>query len=322
MSKVFKLISLIIFIALISVQLVFADEAIQVKFSDLEESYWAFGSIQNMIDAGIVSGYPDNTFRPDSYISRAELVKIANLVFSYTQKQETTNLSDVKSDDWFYEHVLIAQEAGYIVGYEDGTFRPGSFVTRQELCKILDSINNFAELPSDKYPADEVAAWAAEYVNRVISNRIMSLDENNNFRAAEYATRAEVCDAFAKFVLKDSEIQDTPDVQVPEDNEEELTKEQLYDTIDRVIVELSTDVISNLNSDNQKEIVNDIIYNMNAYKADNSHDYENAAEAAYEKYKQLSEEERKELKYEIQIRNSTKDLLILQEFFFPDADIQ
>ena len=52
-----------------------------------------------------------------------------------------------------------------------------------------------------------------------------------------------------------------------------------------------------------------------------NHDYRKAAEQAYEKYKKLSENERETLKYEVQIRNATKDLLILQEFFFPDVEI-
>jgi CRISPR/Cas system-associated protein Cas10 (large subunit of type III CRISPR-Cas system) len=91
--------------------------------------------------------------------------------------------------------------------------------------------------------------------------------------------------------------------------------------MDRVIEELSTDVMNNLTTDAQKEIVDDIIYNMNKYQADNTHDYESAAEAAYEKYKKLSVDERTELKYEIQIRNATKDLLILEKFFFPDVDL-
>lgn len=315
MKKINKIISLIIIISLLFIQYVFANDTSYVKFSDLDETYWAFEGIEKLVQKGIIDGYLDGTFKPEAFITRAELVKITNLVFSFTVKNDTTNLTDLKAEDWFYDHVLIAQEAGYIDGYEDETFRPNNFITRQELSKTLDTINNFVELPVDKLPEDEVSPWAVEYVNRIVSNRIILLDENNNFRATENATRAEVCDALAKFIVDDV---------IPENTAEtknNITIGQVNEAMDNVIYELSTDVLNNMTTDAQKEIINDIIYNINAYKADNSHDYQSAAESAYEKYKELSPEEKEKLQYEIKIRNSTKDLLLLQKFFFPDVDI-
>lgn len=307
-------------LALMSIQPVFADEALSPVFSDLDEGHWAYTSIQKLTDAGIISGYPDGTFRPEGYITRAELVKITNMVFSYTEMSNDFSFTDISVSDWFYNSVLTAKAAGYIDGYPDGTFRPNDNITRQELCKIIDAINSLVELPLDSTVADEVSTWAEGYVRRVISNRIMNVDENGNFRSVEKATRAEVCDALAKFLIEEPVIEKPVSGGSGSGSSDEISKEELYDTMDRVIDELSTDVMKNLTTDAQKEIVDDIIYNMNEYQADNTHDYESAAEAAYEKYKKLSEDERTELKYEIQIRNATKDLLILQEFFFPGVE--
>lgn len=319
MNKLTRVITFILIICFSTVQFIYADETAPSTFSDLNKDHWAYESIQKMTDAKIINGYPDNTFRPDAYINRAELIKLTNLVFSYTQKLDDTNLIDINATDWFYDHVLIAQKSGYIIGYEDLTFRANNFITRQELCKILDSINSFVELPNYKSPSDEVSTWAVEYVNRVVSNRIMLLDENNNFRATQFATRAEVCEALAKFVLDEKPI-DKENTSSDKDKPV-LTQKELYETIDRVIFELSTDVINNLETREQKEIINDIINNMSLYKADNSHDYLKAADEAYKKYKMLGVEEQEALKYEVQIRNATVDLLDLQEFFFPDLEI-
>ena len=321
MDKILRFTVLILIISLLSAQLVFADDTAFIKFSDLNETHWAYEGINALVEKGIIVGYPDGTFKPEGNITRAELVKIVNMVFEYTQRQETTNFTDVKTEDWFFENVLIAQNQGYIVGYPDGTFKPGGLITREELCKILDVINGFVELPFNTAPADEVSAWAVDYVNRVISNRIMSLDDNNNFRAAEKATRAEVCEALAKFIIDDVVEPSIGGSGSSGSDNNEITQQELYDTIDRVIYELSTNVLKNVETKVQKEIINDIINNMNAYKIDNTHDYEKAAQAAFEKYKNLSEEEREDLKYEVQVRNATKDLLILQEFFFPDLEI-
>lgn len=323
MKRLRKSVALIIVFVTLFTQTAFGEEAkTTLKFTDLDESHWAYAGIEKLVEAGIIAGYTDGTFKPEGNITRAELVKIVNLIYSYTEKQEAVNLSDIKLEDWFYDHVLIAQKAGYIIGFEDGTFRPNDYITREQLCKIIDTVNNLVDLTFDKAPADEVSAWAVEYVDRVLSNRIMSLDENSNFRATEKATRAEACDALSKFLLPDDEDTTTGGGGASGggagNNGEQ---EEVNETMSTVIRRLENGVIPELSTDAQKEIVNDIITNMEKYQADNSHDYKSAAEDAYEKYKKMSDEERKELKEKIQLKNTTGDLLELKEFFFPDADI-
>jgi hypothetical protein len=312
--------SFILIMSLSFVQVAAAEETeSSLTFSDLNDTHWAYESITKLVDAGIIQGYPDGTFQPEGYITRAELVKITNMIYSYTDKQEGSNLTDIKAEDWFYENVLIAQKAGYIVGYPDNTFKPNDLITRQELCKILDEINNLVELPYTNTIADEVSPWAVGYVNNVLSNRIMALDANNNFRAVEKATRAEACDALAGFLI----------VETPEpatggggsSSDAEMTQEELYAVMDKVTDRLELSVIPVLTSDAQVEIVNDIISNMEKYQDDNSYDYEEAAEDAYAKYKLMPEAEQEDLKLQIQMKVTTKDLLKLKEFFFPDVEL-
>lgn len=317
MRKYIKNLLIILIAVTLLTQVAFASETEgKTGFSDIDESHWAYAGIEKLVEAGIIEGYTDGTFNPEGNITRAELVKIVNLIYSYTDKQDFANLSDIKPEDWFYDHVLIAQKAGYIIGFEDGTFRPNDDITREQLCKIIDTVNSLVDLTFDKAPADEVSTWAVEYVGRVLSNRIMSLDENSNFRATEKATRAEACDALSKFLLLDDE--DTTTGGGAGNNGEQ---EEVNETMSTVIRRLEKGVIPKLTTDAQKEIVNDIITNMEKYQADNSHDYKSAAEETYEKYKKMSDEERKELKEEIQSNNTTGDLLELKEFFFPDTDI-
>ena len=320
MKKSVKLIAIILAMVLFSAQFAFAEEAATPKFSDLDELHWAYESVEKLVNAEIISGYPDGTFKPEGNITRAELVKIVNMVFEFTQKDEAANLTDVNAEDWFYDNVLIAQQAGYIVGYPDGTFKPEGLITREEFCKILDVINGFVELPLDVTIEDEVSDWAVEYVNRIVSNRIMLPDQNNKFRATEKATRAEVCDTLAKFLLEDTAEDDMPSGGTSAGNDD-LTEEELDAAMDRVIRRLTSGVIPELTSDAQEEIVNSIILNMEKYIEDNNHDYEAAAESVYEKYKLMSEKEQEDLKYQIQLHNATQDLLDLKEFFFPDLEI-
>lgn len=42
------------------------------EFSDLARTSWCYGYVMNMVGHGMLSGYPDNTFRQNDYITRAE----------------------------------------------------------------------------------------------------------------------------------------------------------------------------------------------------------------------------------------------------------
>ncbi len=43
-------------------------------FRDTDKKHWAYGVIEAVVEAGIISGYPDRTYRPDKPITRAEFV--------------------------------------------------------------------------------------------------------------------------------------------------------------------------------------------------------------------------------------------------------
>ncbi|WP_240689491.1 N-acetylmuramoyl-L-alanine amidase [Ammoniphilus sp. YIM 78166] len=52
----------------------------QGPFTDVQANHWAAAAIQKAKDAGLMSGYPDGTFKPNHFVTRAELATIlANL---------------------------------------------------------------------------------------------------------------------------------------------------------------------------------------------------------------------------------------------------
>ena len=325
MKKFIKIFLVILIFALGSIYTDAAETVGSIEFTDLSESYWAYDGIVRLTKAGIIDGYPDDTFKPDGNITRAELVKILNQVFLFNEKQETSMFSDVTENDWFYEYIVAAQEAGYVDGYPDGTFKPNGLITRQEFCKMLAEINNLTELAYDSYPVDEISQWAVEYVKKVVSNRIMLPDSEDRFRALDNATRAEVCDALAKFIIVndpvDGETNSSFSGDLGTNGSGNNTQEDMDNIMNRVVRRLELGVIPNLTTEGQKEIINDVTVNMNKYMEDNRHDSKTAAKETYEKYKLLSTEERDVLKSEVMKQNAMADLLQLQVFFFPDKEL-
>ena len=66
-----KIIFTVVLGALLSINVCMAK-----NFSDLASSHWGYQAITKMSETGIVSGYPDGTFRPDNSITRAEFSSI------------------------------------------------------------------------------------------------------------------------------------------------------------------------------------------------------------------------------------------------------
>ena len=203
MKKIITAICIIIMLSFATVS------AAGVTFTDVDRATPMGSAIYKLADKGIVIGYGDNTFRPDGYVTRAELVKMVNLVFNYTES-DATNFNDVKDTDWFYPYTLIAKKAGYIAGYEDGSFRGNNNLTRQETCVIITRVGGLYELPFMQNINDEVAEWALPYVRKVLANRFMSLEEGNTFRATENITRGELAQVLASFVIDTPVITPTP----------------------------------------------------------------------------------------------------------------
>ena len=91
---------------------------------------------------GIVEGYEDGAFRPDSPVTRAEAMTLllrATRVSVLLEQQETPApaFDDIDPNDWFAPGIAGAHVLGIVEGYEDGTFRPHSPITRAEAAVIV-----------------------------------------------------------------------------------------------------------------------------------------------------------------------------------------
>lgn len=103
-------------------------------FTDIN-GHWAEAFITELATNRIVKGYEDGTFRPNNNVTRAELmVLLAQQQGIGTAANRQTDFADDRDIPWWARSsVAIAEGAGWINGYSDGTFRPYLPVTRREL---------------------------------------------------------------------------------------------------------------------------------------------------------------------------------------------
>jgi len=109
-------------------------------YTDVPAQRWYNNAVSTLSNMGIISGYPDGSFRPDAPITRAELTKIAVGFFQYADQhfRYQGDFSDVTGREWYAGFVAAASALGLIEGYPDGTFRPNEAITRAETCTIVN----------------------------------------------------------------------------------------------------------------------------------------------------------------------------------------
>ena len=126
------------------------------SFSDVSSSDWFNNAVSTLENAGVISGYSDNTFRPNEFITRAELVKIA-VSFYGTTAGKDTHFSDT-SAHWANAFIEAAREMGFVDGYTDGTFRPDDYVTRAEAMKIIN--RTLDRVPHKNHLLSDMIVWS------------------------------------------------------------------------------------------------------------------------------------------------------------------
>jgi uncharacterized protein YjdB len=163
-------------------------------FSDLN-GHWAQKQVEEWADKGLVRGYQDGTFRPNNAVTRAEFVALVNRAMEVEGSGAEVSFKDVKSGDWFFNDVAAAVSAGYVGGYEDGTFRPNQPITRQEAASIIGRLLNLgsgdASVLAKFKDAGQIGSWARGSVAAVVAEGLMGGYADGTFGPARSITRAE-----------------------------------------------------------------------------------------------------------------------------------
>lgn len=118
------------------------------SYSDVAYGKWYNNPISTMSALGIITGYPDGTFKPNKPITRAEFAAIAAR-FDETQSGKSATFSDVIGH-WAAREIGIAYYNDWIKGYPDGTFKPDQNITRAEAMTLINRVlERKPESPAD-----------------------------------------------------------------------------------------------------------------------------------------------------------------------------
>ena len=126
------------------------------RYSDVAATSWYNTAVSTLSSMGIITGYPDGTFRPNAAITRAEFAAIAAR-FDHDGDKTAAKFSDIATH-WAKDEISIAYNNGWINGYPDGTFGPQRDITRAETMTLVNRVlNRQPETEDDLLP--NMAVW-------------------------------------------------------------------------------------------------------------------------------------------------------------------
>lgn len=199
-------------------------------FTDVDDNHKFLPSIRFLKESGVIKGYSDGSFKPDSEVNRAEALKIitlsqkilkekvasadAEMILERDAIESTMNvdatqnvdfdLTDVGSDSWYYKYVFKAFKDKIINGYSNRTFRPGSTIQLSEAIKILFEANN-VEVPNvdtltqNPYKDVYLTDWYAPYIQKAKKLYIIFGDLNGRVYPETNLTRKELANLIYRF---------------------------------------------------------------------------------------------------------------------------
>ena len=181
------------------------------KYIDVKDGDWFKTFVDYVSDRGIMTGVTDNTFEPNSNLTRAQ---VATILYALEGKpgNDTNAFADVAPNSWYYDPVNWCASKGIVAGTGNGTFEPNRDVTREELATMLRSyaaylggdVNSASDI-SGFADASSVSAWAQQPVQWAVAKGLMSGRPGNMIAPQGTATRAEMavmmknfCEAYGK----------------------------------------------------------------------------------------------------------------------------
>lgn len=175
---------------------IYMDKAYDTSFPDVGEG-WSKDYIGYLEKFSVVTGYEDSTFRPQNYITRAEMAvmmaKAEGYDISGYMSSDELAYPDVDEgySEWAVKAIKYLTDRGVMEGYPDGTFGPNRPITRAETVATVNrvladmTVGNIEVLPSDMTEAH----WAYNDVVFAMNHRILkdvAADESQFIKSEEY----------------------------------------------------------------------------------------------------------------------------------------
>ena len=169
---------------------------------------WARDAIQAMTQAGYLSGYADNTFKPSAQITREQAAAIYGKVLQHNlneqeladivTKEASTSYSDVEADRWSSSAIKLVSAAGVMEGTSKTAFTPSKTMDREQFvasaASLAKKLNLSTPVKTEKVTFKDESSISSAYladIQYMAQRGIVASGATENFNPKQPVTRAQ-----------------------------------------------------------------------------------------------------------------------------------
>ena len=161
------------------------------SFKDVSTGHTFYDEIHYLVEKEIIQGYPDNTFQPNQGVTRAQAATMIGRALGLDGTKKTTPFSDVSAEMSASGYIQVAAKKGIIQGYQDGTFRPNTIVTRGQLAIFLGRAFELTKTVKVTFSDVATNSTAYPYIGYLLGANITNGYDDGTFRPNASVTRGE-----------------------------------------------------------------------------------------------------------------------------------
>ncbi|WP_241747103.1 S-layer homology domain-containing protein [Lysinibacillus sphaericus] len=195
-----------------------AAPVIKTTFKDVTKSHWAYESIKQVAEKGLVTGYEDGTYKPSAQVTRAEFATFLSRVFDSSERT-TASFNDVPGTHWANDAIQEGLALGFmkVEDFANNKFEPNKPMTRGEMSRWLanclahenadydKAIEEMANstltlIPIPEFYKGGVNKKDLPYIGVALGTGLLSGYEDFTFKPNGNTTRAEVATILIRFM--------------------------------------------------------------------------------------------------------------------------
>ena len=179
-------------------------------FTDTKASAWYAEHVDNVYDRGLMNGIGEHSFAPDANVTRAMAATVLWRIAGEPAPEGECLFNDVPENKYYTQAVIWAEQLGVIDGYPDGTFRPDTNITREQLAAVLFryTASIYPEYVKNGYlqgfpDQSRVHAYAQKAVGWTVVNGLIqgvSSGGKNYLKPQDNATRAQFATITSRYL--------------------------------------------------------------------------------------------------------------------------
>ena len=195
-----------------------AEAATKTTFKDVPKSHWAYESIKQVAEKGLVADYSDGTYKPSAQVTRAEFATFLSRVFDGND-HTPSKFSDVGASHWANDAIQEGLAVGFIKAsdFSKNRFEPNKAMTRGEMSRWLANglahanadygkaieemaNSNLTLIPIPEFYKGGVDKKDLPYIGVALGTGLLSGYEDFTFKPNGNTTRAEVATILIRYM--------------------------------------------------------------------------------------------------------------------------